>query len=279
MKYSINDGTLTTWYDVSGNTHRFNTTVWFGASANVNNSPQRFLTGKLTDMYVKLGAAQADYLINFDPGNGSFMDASDSSRTVTVNDPLGTLPVPNPPSNNHTFVGWFDESTSPATQVTASTVPTNNKTYVAHYSYTSSNTPVTFDVSNDATRNYNTLISGWVQSPINITTFNKANPINNSTWGDTTELSEAQFWSGMEDNFEDNNCMASPLADVKAGLNWTTGSVDCSKPDGYDTNIRAQLTVRLDDAQGAVVNYTKADNGVIYNMIPGQVYYWELESD
>lgn len=279
LKYSINDGTLTTWYDVSGNTHRFNTTVWFGASANANNSPQRFLTGKLTDMYVKLGAAQADYLINFDPGNGSFMDASDSSRTVPVNDPLGALPVPNPPSNNHTFVGWFDESTSPATQVTDSTVPTSNKTYVAHYSYTSSNTPVVFDVSNDATRDYNTLISSWVQSPVNITTFNKATPINNSTWGDTTELSEAEFWDGMEDNFEDNNCMASPLSDVKAGLNWTTGSVDCAKPDAYDTNIRAELTVRLNDAQGAVVNYAKADNGVIYNMIPGQTYYWEQTTD
>lgn len=279
LKYSINDGPFTTWFDVSDNTHRFDTTVWFGASANKNNSPQRFLTGKLTDMYVKLGSTQADYLINFDPGNGSFANASDSSRTVTVNDQLGSLPEPNPPSNNHTFAGWFDESTSPATQVTASTVPTSNKTYVAHYSYTSSNTPVTFDVSNDATRDYNTLISGWVQSPVNITTFNKATPINNSTWGDISELSEAQFWTGMEDNFEDNNCMASPLSDVKAGLNWATGSVDCAKPDAYDTNIRAELTVRLNDAQGAVVNYAKADNGVIYNMIPGQTYYWEQTSD
>ena len=279
LKYSINDGAFTTWFDVSGNTHRFDTTVWFGASANSNNSPQRFLTGKLTDMYVKLGSTQADYLINFDPGNGSFTNASDSSRTVTVNDPLGSLPIPNPPSNNHTFVGWFDESTSPATQVSSSTVPTSNKTYVAHYSYTSSNTPVTFDVSNDATRDYNTLISGWVQSPVNITTFNKATPINNSTWGDTSELSESDFWDGMEDNFEDNHCMASPLSDIKAGLNWATGSVDCSKPDGYDTNIRAELTVRLNDAQGAIVNYAKADNGVIYNMIPGQTYYWEQTSD
>lgn len=284
LKYSINDGALTTWYDVSGNTHRFDTTVWFGASAQSDGTtPQRYLTGKLTDMYVKVGTAQSDYLINFDPGSGSFTDPDDSSRTVTVNDPLGALPVPNPPSNNHTFVGWFDESTSPATQVSASTVPSSNKTYVAHYSYQSSNTPVSFDVSNNATRGYQNLIDGWVQSPVNISTFNEASPINNSTWGDTNELSELEFWEEIRDNFIDNDCLIPSYSDAVKPLNalsaWTSGSVDCSKPDTYDTEIDAALTVRLNNAQGAVVSYAKADSGVIHNMIPGQTYYWEKSDD
>ena len=284
LKYSINDGAFTTWYDVSGNTHRFDTNVWFGASAQANGTtPQRYLTGKLTDMYVKLGTTQADYLIDFDPGSGSFTNPTDSSRTVTVNDPLGSLPVPNPPTNNHTFIGWFDESTSPATQVTASTVPSSNMTYVAHYSYQSSDTPVVFDVSNNATRGYQELMDDWVPSPVGITTFNEFTPINNSTWGDTNELSELEFWEGIRDNFVDNGCLIPSYSDAVKPLDalsaWTSGSVDCSKPDAYDTELGTALTVRLNNAQGAVVSYAKAENGVIHNMIPGQTYYWEDQND
>ena len=284
LKYSINDGAFTTWYDVSGNTHRFDTNVWFGASAQANGTtPQRYLTGKLTDMYVKLGTTQADYLIDFDPGSGSFTNPTDSSRTITVDDPLGSLPVPNPPTNNHTFIGWFDESTSPATQVTASTVPSSNMTYVAHYSYQSSDTPVVFDVSNNATRGYQDLMDDWVPSPVGITTFNEATPINNSTWGDTSELSELEFWEGIRDNFIDNECLIPSYSDAVKPLDalsaWTNGSVDCSKPDAYDTELDTALTVRLNNAQGAVVSYAKADNGVIHNMIPGQTYYWEDQND
>ena len=286
LKYSINDGALTTWYDVSGNTHRIDTNVWFGAAVTSNDTGnQRHLTGKLTDMYIKLKplSAPTEYLINFDPGSGSFTDPTDSSRTVAVNDPLGTLPIPNPPTSNHTFVGWFDESTSPATQVTNSTVPTSGKTYVAHYSYQSSNTPVVFDVSNNATRGYQSLMDDWVPSPVGITTFHEASPINNSTWGDTNELSEQEYWEEIRDNFVDNGCLIPSYGDAVKPLNalpdWTNGSVDCSKPDAYDTELGTALTVRLNDAQGAVVSYAKADNGVIHNMIPGQTYYWEDQSD
>lgn len=283
IKYSINNGSFTTLQNLNALTEQdFDYSVWFGASATESKTPQREFIGTLTDMYVKLGT-QTDYLINFDPGSGSFTNASDSSRTVTINDPLGALPVPNPPSNNHSFVGWFDESTSPATQVTASTVPSGNKTYVAHYSYQSSNTPVEFDVSNNATRGYQNLIDDWVQSPTNITTFNEASPINNSTWGDTSELSELEFWEGIRDNFVNNGCLIPGSSDAVKPLSalqsWTSGSVDCSKPDAYNTEIGAPLTVHLNNAQGAVVSYAKADDGIIHNMIPGQTYYWEKSDD
>ena len=288
LKYSINDGALTTWFDANSNTHRFDTTVWFGASATSGGSPQRYLTGKLTDMYVKLGQP-TDYAIEFNPGNGSFTNSSDANRTVTAGSALGSLPVPNPPSSSFSFIGWFDESTSPATQVTALTEPSSSMTYVAHYSYVSSDEPVEFDVSNNATRGYQNLISTWVASPIGISTFHKASPINSSTWGDTSELSELEFWNGIRSNFINNECLiktnssyntnsdaTKPLTALSA---WTSGTVDCSKPDAYDTLIGAPLTVRLDDDQGAVVSYAKADSGVIHNMIPGQTYYWEKTGD
>ena len=153
-----------------------------------------------------------------------------------------------------------------------------------------SDTPVVFDVSNDATRGYQALSSQWVQSPFNIATFNKdTNTINNSTWGDTSELSELQYWNAIRSNFVNNGCFIqtstanntnSDAVKPLSGLSdWSSGSVDCSKPDTYNTNVNAPLTVRLNDAQGAVVAYAKADSGIIHNMIPGQTYYWEKTSD
>ncbi len=70
LRYSVNDGNLTTWYDVTNNTHRFDTNVWFGASAQADGTtPQRYLVGKLTDMYVKLentsnSAANSNSIVN-----------------------------------------------------------------------------------------------------------------------------------------------------------------------------------------------------------------------
>lgn len=283
MYYSINDGTMTPLQDITNVTHIFfDTSVWFGASLNSNNAMQRPLVGTLTDMYIKLGT-DTDYTINFDVNDGSFTDPDDSTRVITIGDRLGTLPVPNPPNNNYTFVGWFDESVSPAVQISDQTIPTSNATYVAHYSYQSSNTPVSFDVSNNATRGYQTLIDGWTASPVNISTFNKAASINSSTWGDTSELSELQFWNGIRSNFVNNECLIPSYSDAVKPLDalsaWTNGSVDCSKPDAYDTKIGAALTVRLNNNQGAIVSYAKADNGVIHNMIPGQTYYWEKSDD
>ena len=150
--------------------------------------------------------------------------------------------------------------------------------------------PVVFDVSNDATRGFQALSAQWAQSPVNLTTFNKdTNTINNSTWGDTSELSELQYWQAVRTNFVNNQCFiqtssanntaSDATKPLSALSNWTSGSVDCSKPSAYDTNTNSALTVRLNDAQGAVVAYAKADSGVIHNMIPGQTYYWEKTSD
>ena len=282
IKFSVNDGSFTTIQDTNSLTEQnFDHTVWFGASAKENKTPQREFIGTLTDMYVKLGA-QTEYVINFDPDGGS-LASGEESKTITIGQPVGQLPTPTPPSADYTFDAWYDESVSPAVAITASTVPTSRKTYVAHYTYQSSNTPVVFDVSNDATRGYQSLIADWAQSPVNITTFNEASPINNSTWGDTSELSELDYWEGIRDNFVDNECLIPSSSDATKPLSalqaWTSGSVDCSKPDAYDTKINAALTVRLNNAQGAQVNYTKSDNGVISNMIPGQTYYWEKSDD
>ena len=64
---------------------------------------------------------------------------------------------------------------------------------------------------------------------------------------------------------------------------WDSGNVDCSKPDAYDTGIKAPLNVYLYDLTnhtlGSQVSYAKAETGVIHNMIPGQTYYWVKDGD
>lgn len=281
LKYSFNGGNLTTYFDTSGNTHRFDTRVWFGAAATSDNeTPQRYLKGTLTDMYVRMGI-QNTYNVELNPNGGTLPNGTQTNYTITAGDPVGSLPTPTAPSSSYTFGGWYDGSTlvSDGTQYT----PTGDVVLVAKWVYNSSDTPVEFNIANDALQGYQTLINGWVPSPINITTFNEASPINSSTWGDTSELNEQEFWEGIKDNFEDNLCSIPSYSDATKPLsaltNWANGSYDCSKPRAYDTRIGAALNVYLNDENGAQVAYANATDGIIHNMIPGQTYYWEKADD
>ncbi len=282
--YSINDGTPVEFQDITNITRFiFDTNVWFGVATTSSGGTQRPLVGTLTDMYIRIGN-KTDYTINFDANGGS---VNPSSVSIPIGDPIGTLPTPTPASSSFTFEAWYDESVTPAVIVTPATTPTHDSTYVAHWHYQSSDVPVTFDVSNDATRDYQDIIDNWIGSPVNLTTFNKASPINSSTWGDTLVLSEPNYWTTLKDSFESNDCMVPSYGDAKTtSVNptaWANGTVDCSKPDAYDTKIRAPLNVYLYDldnsSTGQQVFYTKSSKGVIYNMIPGQTYYWEKDGD
>lgn len=281
LKYSVNSNALTAWFDTSSNTQRFDTTVWFGAASTIDGiTPQRNMVGTLTDMYIKL---KAGYTVNFNANGGS---VSEERRDIDVGDPVGVLPTPTYPNPNYTFDGWYNEQgelVSDGTQY----YPDGDEVLTAHWHYASSNTPVSFNVANDALDGYQTLVNGWVASQTNITTFNKTSPINDSTWGDTTELSETQFWSSLKNNFTTNNCMIPSYGDATTtSVNtpaWTGGAVDCSKPAAYDTLIDAPLNVYLYDldtsTKGAQIAYAEANDGVIHNMIPGQTYKWEKSDD
>lgn len=286
--YSVDGSAWTLYEDITNKSHfEFDTKVWFGGAANSNGtSPMRPLVGKMTDMYVRLGV-DSDYTVELDANGGTLPSGFQNPYTITAGSSVGTLPTPTAPSANYTFGGWYNGNTlvSDGTQY----IPQSNVTLVADWVYQSSNTPVVFDISNNATRGFQALSSTWAQSPVNLTTFNEASPINNSTWGDTTELSELQYWEAVRSNFINNQCFiqtstayntnSDAVKPLSALSNWTSGSVDCSKPDVYDTKINAALTVRLNDSQGAVATYAKADNGIIHNMIPGQTYYWEKTND
>ncbi|MBR2996903.1 InlB B-repeat-containing protein [Candidatus Saccharibacteria bacterium] len=287
MYYSWNGGSETQYFDTTGNSKRFNTAVWFGAAPQSDGTtPQRQLNGTLTDMYIRLGANN-EYSITFD-ANGGYVEGTNTiTRMINQGGPVGSLPTTTR-GGNWTFDGWFTDA-SGGTQISASTTPSGDTTYYAHWTHTSSSTPVSFNVSNNATRGYETIIDSWRQSPVNITTFNKnTTDLTLSTWGDTTELSEASFWSTLRNNFETNTCKRPSYGDsyydstVNPGP-WTSGATDCSQPDAYDTGVNDLVNVYLYNTStstlGSQVNYAKASRGVIHNLIPGQTYYWEKDGD
>ncbi len=278
--YAWNGGELTEWFDTSGNSTRFDTTVWFGSSAQSDGiTPMRPLVGTLTDMYIKIGTYDEsnEHTVTFDPRGGT---ASETSRVVEHGGQLGNLPTVTKDNPNYTFLGWYTEKTG-GVLADPSDIINENKTYWAHWDYDSSDTPVSFEVTNAATRSYQTIINNWLPD---ITTFNKdPNRINDSTWG----ISENTFWTAIQNNFESNQCMypydsnGNYYGDTT--YSWVRGTIDCSKPDAYNTGANEPLDVYLYDlttsTRGAKVNYTKSDKGIIYNMIPGKTYYWEQSDD
>ena len=283
MYYGVNGGTLVELQDITDITKIFfDTKVWFGMSVKSDGtSTQRPLVGTLTDMYIRLGA-DTDYTIDLNPNGGQ---VSPSSITVPIGSQLGNLlPTPTPPNANYTFDAWYDESVTPAQAVSSSTTPDGNKTYVAHYNYVSTTTPVQFEVSNAAMRGYNTIVTGYAPQ---ISTFNedtttvdsKGRPsINFSTWG----VAKTTYLSSLQNNFESNNCMLAPGED--SVIDWGgSHTVNCSKPDAYDTTRRTALNVYLWDTTNQTtisqVAYTQSDDGIIRNMIPGKSYYWEEAND
>ncbi len=214
-----------------------------------------FLNGTETidsDTYYTLtydtsSSASTTYRISLNAKGGT---VSPTYVDIPIGDPVGTL-LPTPTNGVYTFDGWYEDEQY-NTLVTSSTTPTENTEYFAKWSYTPSNSIENFNATNDVMAEYYDHISTWKN--------------NSST-----------FQSNMKSNFDNYNCQC------KDGTCTSSGTVSCDKPKGYDTGTNAALNVYLSDestkTKGASVSYTNSGSGVIYNMIPGQVYYWELASD
>ena len=205
------------------------------------------------------------YVITLNPNGG---ETTPTVLTVTPGDALTNLPTPT--RENHHFDGWFT-SAEGGDEVTNETIPDGSAEYFAHWTYVSSDEIVSFRTTNDAMKTYYAKIDDWKVSSANFPSWSDNNKSPN--WAlDATENTE------MMQNFIANNCMC---ADNQCS---SSGTVECDKPKGYSTGFSESVTVRLSDAStktktGEIVKYAKSSNGVIYNLIPDQVYYWELDSD
>ena len=205
--------------------------------------------------------AATTYRIDLDADGG---DVDPAYVIININDSVGTLPTPT--NGIYTFDGWYTEDD---VLVTSSRVPTGNETYKAKWSYTPSEEIINYRTTNDAMTVYYNYINSWKDSSANFPTWSSSNKSPN--WSlDNTEN------AAMFNNFKDHNCMCS---DNQCN---TSGTVMCDKPKGYSTGFNEKVNVYLSSETkvvGPQVSYAKADNGTIYNLVPGQVYYWELDSD
>ena len=232
--------------------------VWFGAS-NKSGEP-RYLSATLTDIYIKIGdySDGTELTVTFD-GNGG----TPSETQVNVNSGEQIQNIPSVSRLNHHFDGWYDDPTDGnlvSDGITPIT-PSSNDTYYAHWTYNQSSEIVEHYSSNDAVREYFAKIDTW-------------------------SVDETTLWSSLKGNFEDHKCMGPDKNDVSTDFGYTyntTGAEEyCDKDIPFDTGF-ASANVYLSDestkAKGSQVVYTNSSAGKIYNMIPGQVYYYEDAND
>ena len=208
----------------------------------------------------------SDYTIILNPNGGSIGNIS-NTITVTPGSEVGSLPIPT--KGIYTFDGWFDEDTDE--EVDDKTIPTKSTTYYAKWIYQANPNVVEFRTTPDAQKVYYQNIDTWKTSASNFPSWNSNNKESNNFALDATENTV------MKNNFDNNNCMC---ADNQC---TSSGTVHCDKPKGYNTGTGEQVNVYTyntsTSTKETLVTYAKGDNGIIYNLIPNKVYYWELDSD
>ena len=106
---------------------------------------------------------------------------------------------------------------------------------------------------------------------------------NISSWKDN----QLTFQINMDNNFNAYNCQP---CDATASNPYQTcpiynenGKKQCDRPQGFNTGVSGNVNVYLSNEstkeKGALVNYVTVTGGMIYNMIPGETYYWESAED
>ena len=193
-------------------------------------------------LYYELTKVQ--YAISLNPNGGTL---SSNTLLVDMGDALTNLPVPT--RGAYTFDGWFDTTTN--AQVTTSTIPEGDMSLIAHWSYASSDDIQTFNMTNDVMSVYYNRIDTW-------------------------SADQSTFQTNMDANFNDYNCKCNENTCSTAGTEL------CDKPKGYlvpDNNVTVYLSDENTKVKGDEVTYVTVKNGLIYNMIPGNTYYWESNTD
>ena len=122
--YKIDDGPKTFLNNLSQYNPTFDLNVWFGATpTNASaTTAQRYFTGKLSNMYIKLGTyvENNSYTITFNPNGG---EVDPEFISVSEGDAVGTLPTPT--KALHNFVGWYTGLTD-GVEVTSTYEPSDD---------------------------------------------------------------------------------------------------------------------------------------------------------
>ena len=129
--YSINGGEKTLLNNLTEYNPTFNLTTWFGAapSNEAGTSAQRYLTGTLSNMYIKLGTYEevGKYTITLNPNGG---EVTPTTKKITQGDSIGTLPTPT--REGYYFDGWYTGLTD-GVEVTSDYIPENSMPIYARW--------------------------------------------------------------------------------------------------------------------------------------------------
>ncbi len=131
--YSLNGADKVELNNLTQYNPTFDLTVWFGAAPTdgTATSARRFLTGKLKNMYIKLGTyvEEGKYRIDYDVNGGN--PITPSYKNVVQGEKIGALPTPTY-DDWHTFDGWYTAATN-GTLVDSNYVPESNMPIYAHW--------------------------------------------------------------------------------------------------------------------------------------------------
>ena len=129
--YSINGEDKVLLNNLTEYNPTFNLTTWFGAapSNEAGTSAQRYLTGTLSNMYIKLGQYEevGKYNITLNPNGG---EVNPTTITIDQGDSIGTLPTPTLAENH--FDGWYTDLTD-GIEVDKNYIPDGNITLYAKW--------------------------------------------------------------------------------------------------------------------------------------------------
>ena len=203
-----------------------------------------------------LTEAPQKYRINLNARGG---EISESYKDFNLNTSIIETNLPTPTKGVYTFDGWYEDENAETTPVVFPVdIPgtVGSTTYYAKWTYNSNNNIVNFNMTNDVMSTYYNNIGTWKND--------------NST-----------FQTNMDNNFNNYNCSACTAPDYQSCPAPASGKTLCDQPLGYDTGMNESVKVYTANGtnKGTLVSYTTSDTGVIYNMIPGETYYWELDSD
>ena len=224
--------------------------------------------GDYKTLYYQMPAGKIRITLNTDGGN--LPSGANDYILINIGSQVGTLPEPT--KGIYTFDGWFDENDQ---EVLSTRVPTQDETYHAVWSYTPSDTPVSFNMTNDVMMNYFNNINTWKTQYTVIGT--KADV---SAY--TEVLDSSQFDASMRANFDAYNCSYCGTDPNNNKCDNPSVGNHCELPNGYNTGLSENINVyeyNTSTQEKTLVTYTTSDNGIIYNMIPGKTYLWESTSD
>ena len=189
------------------------------------------------------------YLITFIANGGT---VSPTYKLVGIGSMLGELPIPS--RGIYNFEGWYTDADD---KVTEETVPTDNTTLTAKWSYSSNEDIVNFNTTNDVMKVYYSSIASWASE-------------------------QSTFQSNMNENFYSHNCSECTGPNYQSCPTPAAEKQLCEQPKGYDTSVNSIKVYESDETtkvKGNEATYVTIVDGTLYNLIPGKTYYWESTTD